>query len=65
MRTAAKWLERYAELLGSPKCRFQTIVTTGLKDIEFEKLTWTGWKKISIDGTPPKAMVSTGFGNFR
>ena len=60
-----KWLERYAELLGSPKCRFQTIVTTRLKDIEFEKLTWRGWKKISIDGTPPEANVSTGFGKFR
>ena len=43
-----KWPERYADLLGSPKCRFQTIVTTRSKDIEFEELTWTGWKKFLL-----------------
>ena len=57
-----KWLEQYAELLGSPACRFQTIVSTSSTDIDFEELAWTGWKTIALDGVPPNAWVASGVG---
>ena len=44
------WLKRYAEDLSSPACRFQTIVSTRLMDMNFEEITWSGWKVIQLDG---------------
>ncbi len=55
-----KWLERYAKFLASTACRFQTIASTRSTNIDFDNLTWTGWKVIALDGTPPDATVTTG-----
>ena len=51
------WLKRYAELLGSPTCRFQTIVSTVSTKIDFDEVTWSGWKVISLEGKPPNAVI--------
>ena len=56
------WLRRYAEILGSPTCRFQTIASTRSTEINFDDLTWAVWKIIRLEGTPPDAVMSTGFG---
>ena len=56
------WLERYGECLGSPTCRFQTIAATHSSDIDFEKVKWSGWKVIELNGTPPNVTVSAGLG---
>ena len=51
------WLKRYAELLGSPTCRFQTIVSTVSTKIDFDEVTWSGWKVIHLEGKPPNAVI--------
>ena len=62
-RIDTDWLKRYAEYLGSPACRFQTIASTRLTEINFDDLTWTGWKVIHLEGIPPDAVITTGIGN--
>lgn len=54
------WLRRYAEILSSPECRFQTIVSTRLMDMNFDEVTWSGWKVIRLDGKPPDAFIRQG-----
>lgn len=54
------WLNRYAEKFSSPECRFQTIVATRSTEINFEEVSWTGWKVIRLDGTPPAPVVVAG-----
>ena len=49
------WLERYAEFLGSPARKFQTVATTRLTETNFDNLRWTGWKVIRLDGPSPDA----------
>ena len=51
------WLKRYAKLLGSPTCRFQTIVSTVSTKLDFDEVTWTGWKVIHFEGQPPNAVI--------
>ena len=55
------WMKRYAELFASPVCKFQTIASTRLPNIEFDDLAWSGWKSIHLKGKPPDVTVSTGF----
>lgn len=59
-RIDTAWLKRYAEVLSSPECRFQTIVSTRLTDMNFDEVTWSGWKVILLDGTPPDAFIRQG-----
>lgn len=56
-RIDTDWLRRYAEILSSPECRFQTIVSTRLMDMNFDEVNWSGWKVIRLDGTPPDAFI--------
>lgn len=51
------WLNRHAKRFNSPECRFQTIVSTRSTDINFEEVSWTGWKVIRLEGTPPDADI--------
>ena len=60
-RLDADWLRRYAELLASPTCRFQTIAVTRSRDVDFDGSTWAGWKIIRLEGRPPDARITTGF----
>ncbi|MDE0333196.1 MAG: hypothetical protein OXL41_15185 [Nitrospinae bacterium] len=59
-RIDTDWLKRYAEVLGSAECRFQTIVSTRLTDMNFDEVTWSGWNVIRLDGTPPDAFILRG-----
>ena len=52
------WLKRYAKVLGSPTCRFQTIVSMVSTKIDFDEVTWTGWKVIHLEGEPPNAVIN-------
>ena len=52
------WLKRYAKLLGSPTCRFQTIVSSLSTKIDFDEVTWSGWKVIHLEGKPPNAVIT-------
>ena len=56
------WLRRYAEVLASPNCRFQTIASTHGKGIDFNDVTWSGWQIIHLEGNPPSVTVTSGFG---
>lgn len=53
------WLKRYAEILASPVCKFQTIASTPSKNINFSELMWTGWKLIYLEDKPPNVIVSS------
>ena len=57
------WLKRYAKLFSSPECKFQTVISTRLTEINFDDLTWMGWKVIRLEGVPPDVVITTGFGN--
>ena len=59
-RIDTDWLKRYAQVLSSPACRFQTIVSTRLTDIIFDEVTWSGWNVVRLDGTPPDAFILQG-----
>ena len=61
-RFDTNWLRRYANILGSPTCRFQTIASTRLSNINFDDLTWAGWKIIRLEGEPPEVVMSVGVG---
>ena len=61
-RLDTSWLRRYAEVLASPNCRFQTIASTHGEGIDFKDVTWSGWQIIHLDGNPPSVTVTTGFG---
>lgn len=63
-RLDTDWLRRYAEDLGSPRCKFQTIASTPATEINFDDLTWAGWKIIRLEGKPPDASITTGFGGM-
>ena len=56
-RIDTNWLKRYAELLGSPTCRFQTIVSMVSTKIDFNEVTWSGWKVFHLEGKPPNAVI--------
>ena len=51
------WLKRYAEILASPNCRFQTIASTRRGDIDFDDVAWSGWKLIRLKGDPPNVFA--------
>ena len=51
------WLKRYAEILASPNCRFQTIASTRHEDIDFDDVAWSGWKLIRLKGDPPNVFA--------
>ena len=56
-RLDTNWLKRYAEILASPNCRFQTIASTHRKDIDFDDVAWSGWKLIRLKGDPPNVFA--------
>ena len=56
------WLRRYAEVLASPNCRFQTIASALGERINFNDVTWSGWQVIRLEGKPPSVTVTSGFG---
>lgn len=56
------WLRHCAEILASPTCRFQTVAVTLTRDIDFDAVEWTGWKIIRLEGKPPDAALTVGFG---
>lgn len=58
------WLGRYAEILGNPTCRFQTVAVTR-RGIDFDAVEWSGWKIIRLEGKPPDAVATAGFGGSR
>ena len=60
-RLDTNWLRRYAEILASPTCRFQTIAVTGPRNIKLDGVTWAGWKVIRLEGRPPDARILAGF----
>ena len=51
------WLKRYAEILASPNCRFQTIASTRRGGIDFDDVAWSGWKLIRLTGDPPNVFA--------
>ena len=59
-RIDTDWLRTYAGLLSSTECKFQTIVSTRLTDINFDDLKWAGWKVIRLEGVPPDVVVTAG-----
>ncbi len=61
-RLDTSWLRRYAEVLASPNCRFQTIASTHGERINFKDVTWSGWQIIHLEGKPPSVTVTSGFG---
>ena len=60
-RLDANWLRRYAEILASPTCRFQTIAVTRRQNDDFDGVPWAGWKVIHLEGRLPDARISAGF----
>ena len=54
------WLKHYSDLLGSPMCKFQTVVSMIPERVDRTKSLWDGWKKIKLDGEPPNARIRTG-----
>lgn len=59
------WLRRYAEILASPTCRFQTIAARPSTKIERATVTWVGWKVFCLEGKPPGARIVPGFFDLR
>ncbi len=55
------WMRHHAEVLCSPALRFQTIATTRRGEVDFDGLTWGGWKIVSLEGQPPDVIVRKGF----
>ena len=64
-RLDTNWLSRYADFLGSPLCKFQTVASTRRTDIDFSAVAWSGWKLFQLDGNPPDVAVTTGFDRSR
>ena len=60
-RLDTDWMRRYAEILCSPALRFQTIATTRRGEVDFDGLTWGGWKIVGLEGQPPDVVVRKGF----
>ena len=58
-RLDTNWLRRYADFLGSPTCNFQTIASIGPNRVNFNDLTWAGWKIVRLAGEPPDVMIHT------
>lgn len=58
-RLDAYWLNDYAELLGSPSWKFQTIATLGPRDINFDDVRWAGWKVVRLSGRPPHVIIDS------
>ena len=56
-RLDRNWLRRYAEILASPTCRFQTIAALPPRTIERDDATWVGWKVFRLEGKPPGARI--------
>ena len=54
------WMSRYVDFLASPACNFQTIATAHSTKVNFDELTWTGWKIVKFRGKPPKVMLVSG-----
>ncbi len=54
------WLGDFAEILASPDCKFQTIVSTGWTTINFENVPWIGWKTLHLEGQPPGVSIRAG-----
>ena len=59
-RLDAKWLRRYAEFLASATCGFQTIAVTGPRGVDFDDVTWAGWKIVRLEGKPPDVRITAG-----
>ena len=57
----SNWLNRYADLLASPSCIFQSVVTTNRGDVDFRYVAWTGWLLINLEGKPPNVTATSGF----
>ena len=55
----ADWSKRYAKILASPTCRFQTVVSARPDQVNFEDLQWGEWKVILLDGEPPNVVIHT------
>ena len=56
----ADWLRRYKDMLVSPTCKFQTIISRSSHKVQFSDLTGTGCKIIELKGTPPNVIIRTG-----
>ena len=56
----ADWLRRYKDMLISPTCKFQTILSRSSHKVQFTDLTGTGCKIIELKGTPPNVIIRTG-----
>ena len=54
------WMSRYVDFHASPACNFQTIATAHSTKVNFDELTWTGWKIVKFRGKPPKVMLVSG-----
>ncbi len=59
-RLDTNWMRRYAEILASPTCRFQTIAVAGPRGIDFSDVTWAGWKIVRLEGKPPDVRITAG-----
>ena len=56
----ADWLRRYKDMLVSPTCKFQTIISRSSHKVQFSDLTGIGCKIIELKGTPPNVIIRTG-----
>lgn len=54
------WLRCYAEFLGSPTRKFQTIASIRSEEVNLSDLKWAGWKIVRFDGTPPNVVIRSG-----
>ena len=53
------WLKRYGQILTSPAVEFQTVASLPLRNVDFDKLRWGGWRVIWLDGKPPNVTIQT------
>ena len=53
-------LKLYSDFLGSPTCKFQTVVSMIPERVNSTKSVWSGWKIIELEGEPPSARFRSG-----
>ncbi len=54
------WLKLYSDFLGSPTCKFQTVVSMIPERVNSTRSVWGGWKIIELEGKPPSATFRSG-----
>ena len=50
-------LRLYSDFLGSPACKFQTVISLIPERVKINKSIWDGWKVIELDRKPPNVSI--------